>query len=112
MLIKNWKIYVIFFVALFFADWFMGVARFYWPLFGAFFAVINFPFSFPLNWLEGKTNLWWYGVFGHRFNFIFNDEIGMAIAFLLMVILQSILLATLYLSLKKLWRNRLIRSNA
>ena len=111
-MLKNWKVYGIFIAVLFFVDWFLGVARFYWAPFGPIFTAINIPFSLPLNWLEGKTNLWWYGVFGQRFRFIFNDEIGMAIAFLLMVILQSILLATLYLSLKKLWRYRLKRSNA
>lgn len=112
MSIKNWKTYGIFFAVLFFVDWFLGVARFYWPPFGSIFTVINFPLSIPLNWLEGKTNPWWYSVFGEQFKFLFNDEIGMAAAFLLMVILQSILLATIFLLFKTFWWNKLIKSNA
>jgi len=112
MFIKPWKTYLKFFVVLFFFDWFLGVARFYWYPFGKIFVVINYPFSIPLIWLERKTNLWWNSVFGRRLDFIFNDEIGMAIAFFLMVLLQSLLLASIYLLFKTWRRNKQVRNTA
>ena len=112
MFIKLWKVYLKFFIALFFADWFLGVARFYWHPLGIIFAIVNYPFSTLFLWLEGKNNLWWYSVFGRRLDFLLNDEIGGAIAFFLMVLLQSILLASIYLFFRTWRRNKQDRSTA
>ncbi|NQT80082.1 MAG: hypothetical protein HQ555_06810 [Candidatus Aminicenantes bacterium] len=112
MFIKLWKVYLKFFIAFFFIDWFLGVARFYWPPFGTIFTVVNYPFSTLFLWLEGKNNLWWYSVFGRRLDFLLNDEIGMVIAFFLMVLLQSILLASIYLLFKTWRRNKRASSTA
>ena len=101
MLRKVLKTYVLVAPLLFGIDWFVGVARFYWPVFGRVFTVINFPWSIPTLWIEKQPSIWWHGHFG---GFI-DDEIGQGISFLLMVALQAVFL-TILLSLSQRWRTQ------
>lgn len=94
-------------IVLFVVDYLLLLGRFYWFGFGAvstwIYTVINFPCSILYLWLEKKPNTWWYGVFGRRFEFLFNDEIGILLAAIILVLLQAVLITVLFLRLRT-WR--------
>lgn len=97
-------------ITLFVVDWLLLLGRFYWFGFGAvstwIYTVINFPCSILYLWLEKKPNTWWYGVFGRRFEFLFNDEIGILLAAIILFLLQAALITLLFLRLKTRWKSR------
>lgn len=97
-------------IILFVVDWLLLLGRFYWFGFGAvstwIYTVINFPCSILYLWLEKKPNTWWYGVFGRRFEYLFNDEIGILLAFIILVLLQAVLITLLFLRLRTRWKSR------
>ncbi|MHC4458532.1 MAG: permease prefix domain 1-containing protein [Planctomycetota bacterium] len=97
-------------IVLFMLDYFLLIGRFYWFGFGSFstwvYAVINFPFSVLHLWLEKKPNPWWYGIFGHRFEYIFNDEIGILLAGKILILLQAVLITVLLLQIRKRWNKK------
>jgi hypothetical protein len=97
-------------IVLFVVDYFLLLGRFYWFGFGTvstwIYTVINFPSSILSLWLEKKPNTWWYGVFGHRFEFLFNDEFGILLADIILVLLQAVLITVLFLRLRTWWKNR------
>jgi len=94
-------------IVLFVIDYFLLLGRFYWFGFGSLstwvYAVINFPCSIVFLWLERKPNAWWYEIFGRRFDFLFNDEIGILLAGVILVLLQAMLM-TLFLLRFRVWR--------
>jgi len=91
-------------------DYFLLLGRFYWFGFGSLsawvYTVINFPCSIMVLWLEKKPNTWWYAVFGHRFEFIFNDEIGILLADVIFTLLQAMLMTVLLLRFRTWWKER------
>lgn len=97
-------------VTLFVVDYFLLLGRFYWFGFGAIstwvYTFLNFPCSILYLWLEKKTNLWWYRIFGHRFEFLFNDEIGILLAAIILTLLQAMLITELLLRIKAWWKDR------
>ncbi len=97
-------------IILFVVDWLLLLGRFYWFGFGAvstwIYTVINFPCSILYLWLEKKPNIWWYGVFGRRFEYLFNDEIGILLAFIILVLLQAVVITLLFLWLRTRWKSR------
>jgi len=97
-------------IVLFVVDYLLLLGRFYWFGFGSLstwiYAVINFPCSILYLWLEKKPNPWWYGIFGHRFEFLFNDEIGILLAAIILVLLQAVLITVLFLRLRTWWEDR------
>lgn len=101
------SVYIPVAITLFVVDWLLLLGRFYWFGFGAvstwIYTVINFPCSILYLWLEKKPNTWWYGVFGHRFEYLFNDEIGILLAAIILVLLQAVLITVLFLRLRT-WR--------
>ncbi len=104
------SVYIPVAIILFVVDWLLLLGRFYWFGFGAvstwIYTVINFPCSILYMWLEKKPNTWWYGVFGRRFEYLFNDEIGILLAFIILVLLQAVLITLLFLRLKTRWKSR------
>lgn len=84
---RTWKLYPFFFLTTLAIDWFLGAARF------AFFPgemtllliLFNFPFGIVFLYLEKMPSPWWQGLFGGGV----NDEIGQAVSFLAMVVLQA-----------------------
>ncbi len=104
------SVYIPVAIILFVVDWLLLLGRFYWFGFGAvstwIYTVINFPCSILFLWLEKKPNTWWYGVFGHRFEYLFNDEIGILLAFIILVLLQAVLITLLFLRLRTRWKSR------
>lgn len=101
------SVYIPLTIILFVVDWLLLLGRFYWFGFGAvstwIYTVINFPCSILYLWLEKKPNTWWYGVFGHRVEYLFNDEIGILLAAIILVLLQAVLITVLFLRLRT-WR--------
>ena len=101
------SVYIPVAIILFVVDWLLLLGRFYWFGFGAvstwIYTVINFPCSILFLWLEKKPNTWWYGVFGRRFEYLFNDEIGILLAAIILVLLQAVLITVLFLWLRT-WR--------
>ena len=97
---------IIFFVT----EYFLLLGRFYWFGFGSVstwvYTVISFPSSILYLWLEKKPTTWWYGIFGHRFEFLFNDEIGILLAAIILVLLQAMLVTALLLHIRMWWKNR------
>jgi len=101
---KTWRTYLSTVIVLFGIDWFVGIVRYRWPIFKPLFAIINFPCSTGFLWLERKPNTWWHNVFGHRFEVVLNDEVGVGFAFIIMVLLQAMLI-TLLLQRTRTWWN-------
>ncbi|MHC4501177.1 MAG: permease prefix domain 1-containing protein [Planctomycetota bacterium] len=97
-------------IVLFVIDYFLLVGRFYWFGFGSLstwvYAIINFPCSIVFLWLERKPNSWWYEIFGRRFDFLFNDEIGILLAGVILVLLQAMLMTLFLLRLRVWWKDR------
>ncbi|MHC4545139.1 MAG: permease prefix domain 1-containing protein [Planctomycetota bacterium] len=104
------SVYIPVAIILFVVDWLLLLGRFYWFGFGAvstwIYTVINFPCSILYLLLEKKPNTWWYGVFGRRFEYLFNDETGILLAFIILVLLQAILITLLFLRLRTRWKSR------
>lgn len=104
------SVYIPVAITLFVVDWLLLLGRFYWFGFGAvstwIYTVINFPCSILYLWLEKKPNTWWYGVFGRRFEFLFNDEIGILLAAIILVLLQAALITLLFLRLRTRRKSR------
>ena len=100
-------LYLLVAIVLFVIDYFLLLGRFYWFGFGSLctwvYAVINFPCSVVFLWFEQKPNAWWYEIFGRRFDFLFNDEIGILLAGVILVLLQAMLM-TLLLKRLRVWR--------
>lgn len=101
MLQRKWQIYISVLTVLLGVNWLLGVARFYWPPTKQLFTILNFPSSPVFLWLENKSNTWWYGIFGHRFEFLLNDEIGPMAAFAIMILLQAALITMLLVQFRK-----------
>lgn len=122
------KVYILVALILLVVDYSLLLGRFYWFGFGTVstwvYKVINFPCSFLYLWLEKKPNQWWYGVFGRHFEFpfnqigilyekgpvnvsfgefLFNDEIGVLLAGVILTLFQASLITALFLRLK-IWR--------
>ena len=99
-------------VSLLIVDYFLLLGRFYWFGFGStstwVYKITNFPCSVAYLWLEKKPNPWWYSIFGHRFEWLFNDEIGILLAGWIFTLLQALLLTILFLRLRRRWQQRLI----
>jgi hypothetical protein len=95
---------------LFVLDYFLLLGRFYWFGFGTLstwvYTLINFPCSVLFLWLEKKPNAWWYEVFGRRFEFLFNDEIGILLAGIISVLLQAMLITVLLLHIRAWQKER------
>ncbi len=104
------SVYITVAIILFVVDWLLLLGRFYWFGFGAvstwIYTAINFPCSILFLWLEKKPNTWWYGVFGHRFEYLFNDEIGILLAAIILVLLQAMLMTLFLLRLRVWWKDR------
>ncbi|MFZ0034304.1 MAG: hypothetical protein WAK60_04875 [Sedimentisphaerales bacterium] len=102
------SLYVLTTIILSVANYFLLLGRFYW--FGFLstwvYTVINFPCSILFLWLENKPNAWWYEVFGHRFEFLFNDEIGILLAGGMLNLLQAMLITTLLLRIRTWQKDR------
>lgn len=97
-------------IVLFVVDYFLLLGRFYWFGFGTastwVYTIINLPCSILYLWLEKKTNTWWYGIFGRRFEFLFNDEIGILLAAIILVLVQAMLITLLLLRIRTWWKER------
>jgi len=98
---KTWRTYLLVALALLGIDWFLGVARFQWVVFGHVFTAVNFPLSLVYLWLEKQPSTWWFNYFGRPV----NDEVGQFIAFLLMIGLQAAVYTTLLLLFKR-WQTQ------
>lgn len=97
----KWRIFFSIAAILFALNWILGIARFHAKLFKYVFNIINLPSSYIFLWLENKSNIWWYGIFGQKFYFIFNDEAGMALIFIMMSFLQAAIITFLLIQLSK-----------
>jgi hypothetical protein len=97
--------------ALLAVDYSLLLGRFYWFGFGSLSAwvymVLNFPFSIVLLWVEKKPNEWWYTIFGRRFEAVFNDEIGILLAHMILTLLEAMLITLVLLRAKTWWRKKL-----
>lgn len=96
--------YALLFAVFFIFDWVLAIARFHSQLFSRLYNVINFPMVFPMRWLEGKNNEWWFGTFGTRFNLILNDEIAAGFVFLFFAAVQCMLQMLLVVLLWQGWK--------
>lgn len=109
---RSWWIrpYLLAAVVLLVTDYFLLLGRFYWFGFGSastwVYRVLNFPCSVLYLWLEKKRNPWWHEVFGERFEFIFNDEIGILLAWIIITLLQAMLVTVLLLRIRLWWKDK------
>ena len=103
---KKWRTYISVVPILLGVNWFLGVARFHWSPFKYVFTIMNLPSSPVFLWFERKPNMWWHGIFGHRFEFLLNDEVGPAVVFIIMVLLQAFLITMLLLQIRKWWSQK------
>jgi hypothetical protein len=99
------RTYVMAAAGLLFLDWLLLWSRFLHATLAkvteGLFWILNFPWSIPYLWLEKQTNPWWRRTFGEPLDALFNDELGPMIVLVLIVLLQSLLLARIYLRLKR-----------
>lgn len=104
------RAYLLIAVVLFPVDYILLLGRFYWFGFGSastwVYRIVNFPVSLLYLWLEKKPNPWWYAIFGHRFEYIFNDEIGILLAAIILELLQVALITLLFLRLRDWWNQK------
>ena len=101
---RFWRLYLCVGGALFLLDWAIAVASLRWESpFNHIFTVINFPLSLPFKYLEQQRNPWWRDIFGYHpvSQWVLNDEIGVLIAFLVMVSLQAALFSFLILRFER-----------
>jgi hypothetical protein len=89
-------------------NWFLLWARFLGSdIYGvsrSVFQILNFPLSNAYLWIESRPNSWWNETFGTSGHFIFNDEIGIFLALVLLCVLQAAICFLLFSAFRKLWR--------
>lgn len=100
-MIKNLKIFLIIFVALFFIDWFLGVLRFTVRPAETVLAALNIPFGIIALRLEQTVPPM---ADTPRAEFLTIP------IFVAMVFLQALLYTGAYLFAKKLWRRKNVRT--
>lgn len=96
---RTWKRYPLFFLATLVVDWFLGAARFaFLPGEMTLLLILfNFPLGILFLALEKMPSPWWQGFFGRGV----NDEIGQAVTFLLMVVVQAAWFTALFAKVRQ-----------